>query len=64
VVVMRSVMPCSPFKVNRHAPPKRLLTINSLHGITSQKIEIFNSYYAPEFEPVSSKYMLLGKTQV
>jgi hypothetical protein len=65
VVVMRSsillgVMPCSPFEVNQHAPPKRRLTTNPLHGITSQKIEIFNLYYAPEFEPVSFKYCYQG----
>jgi hypothetical protein len=34
-------------EVNRDASPKRLLTINALHGTISQKTEIFNSYYAP-----------------
>jgi hypothetical protein len=34
-----------PWKRRRHVPPKRRLTFNWLHGVISQVIELFVSYY-------------------
>jgi hypothetical protein len=34
-----------PWRLWLHVPPNRRLTFNGLHGILSQKIELFNFFF-------------------
>jgi hypothetical protein len=48
----------SEYKTRRHVPPKRRLTFNGLHGVISQKTELFITTAVRTSNPTQSLFIL------